>query len=40
MISVWEAAVLTLESEATVDGLTGREVTDFLLDCRDDNCQA
>jgi hypothetical protein len=24
----------------TVDGLTGREITDFLLDCRDDRYQA
>ncbi|WP_206428468.1 hypothetical protein [Mycolicibacterium stellerae] len=31
--------MLTLESEMTVDGLTGREVTDFLLDCGDDNYQ-
>lgn len=32
--------MLTLESEMTVDGLTGREITDFLLDCGDDSYQA
>lgn len=32
--------MLTLESEITVNGLTGREVTDFLLDCGDDSYQA
>ena len=32
--------MLTLESEITVDGLTGREATDFLLDCGDDSYQA
>ena len=32
--------VLTLESEMTVNGLTGQEVTDFLLDCGDDRYQA
>ena len=32
--------MLTLESEMTVDGLTGREITDFLLDCGDDTYQA
>ena len=28
--------MLTIESETTVPGLTGREITDFLLDPRDD----
>jgi hypothetical protein len=32
--------VLTLESTVTVEGLTGREITDFLLNCRDDTYQA
>ncbi len=32
--------MLTLESEMTVNGLTGREITDFLLDCGDDSYQA
>lgn len=32
--------MLTLESVMTVDGLTGREITDFLLDCGDDRYQA
>ncbi|MCV7079001.1 hypothetical protein [Mycobacterium szulgai] len=32
--------MLTLESEVAVEGLTGREVTDFMLDCRDDTYQA
>jgi hypothetical protein len=31
--------VLTLESELTVKGLTGREITDFLLDPADDRYQ-
>ena len=32
--------MLTLESEMTVNGLTGQEITDFLLDCDDDSYQA
>jgi hypothetical protein len=32
--------VLTLKSEMTVNGLTGREITDFLLDCDDGIYQA
>ncbi len=32
--------VLTLESEMTVEGLTGREITDFLLNLSDDTYQA
>ena len=32
--------VLTLESEVTVNGLTGREITDFLVECGDDRYQA
>ena len=32
--------MLTLESEVTVSGLTGMQVTDFLLDCDDDSYQA
>ena len=32
--------MLTLESEMTVQGLTGRDITDFLLDCDDDRYQA
>jgi len=32
--------VLTLESEMTVNDLTGREITDFLLDCDDQTYQA
>ncbi|PEG33548.1 hypothetical protein CQY20_30165 [Mycolicibacterium agri] len=29
-----------MESEMTVDGVTGREITDFLLDCDDERYQA
>ena len=32
--------MLELESQVTVDGLTGAEVTDFLLDCEDARYQA
>lgn len=32
--------MLTVESEMSVDGLTGRELTDFLLDCDDETYQA
>jgi hypothetical protein len=32
--------VLTVQSQVTVESLTGREVTDFLLDARDDRYQA
>ena len=32
--------MLTIESAMTVDDVTGREITDFLLDCRDDRYQA
>nr|WP_228768911.1 hypothetical protein [Mycolicibacterium malmesburyense]CRL75797.1 hypothetical protein CPGR_03706 [Mycolicibacterium malmesburyense] len=32
--------VLTLESQMSVDGLTGGEITDFLLDCDDDRYRA
>lgn len=32
--------MLTLESEMTVPGLTGREVADFMLDCDDDRYRA
>jgi hypothetical protein len=32
--------VLTLESAMTLEGVTGREVTDFLLDCDDASYQA
>jgi len=32
--------VLTLESEMTLDGLTGREVTDFMTDCDDERYQS
>lgn len=31
--------MLTLESQMTVDGLTGRQITDFLLECDDDRYQ-
>lgn len=32
--------MLTVESKMTVDGLTGREITDYLLNCSDDSYQA
>lgn len=32
--------MLTIESAMTVDDVTGREIADFLLDCRDDRYQA
>ena len=32
--------MLTLESVMTVNGLTGQEITDFLLDCDDDCYQS
>lgn len=32
--------MLTVESELTLDGLTGREITDFLLGCDDTTYQA
>ena len=32
--------MLTLESEMTLDGLTGREVTDFMTDCDDERYQS
>lgn len=31
---------MTLTTEMTVDGLTGRQITDFLLNCDDDRYQA
>lgn len=32
--------MLTLETQMTVDGVTGRQITDFLLECDDDRYQA